>query len=442
MYEIDNLLNDSINELSKQEYSNFDKYLGEIGQLMQRNDLTASTQSIQNVLNYIPNPNEVIELRLFRALLVLIRNIATSISDENVFVSAISSFIKFSQLPNNNNEWILKTSEIYWQLLANFPRNTSVEPLNDIFQDVNDDFKSPIIHLLFRQFYTEDSTITNEKLLQLLKLSPKQNHLLEYIYHLYTTLQLHESTLDHDSSMLVHLLYDIITHESFGKCIQGNQPFLIHWLELTRDIIQTKDNWNNFELVALLSWNLEIFMNYSQLLIDNEDLNNVELESILVNNLNILAELSKFNLMKDFIKHQQTDFLARLIKLFKLLHNKISPIKLSDKQKIQQLKYPEVKTFIIIIISYLTYESFEIQEQIRTLGGLSLILSNCIIDDNNPFIKEQAIICLKYLLLNNYENQKFVGELEAKRVVDDQVLQEVGYEVEVMDGKVVVKKRN
>lgn len=69
------------------------------------------------------------------------------------------------------------------------------------------------------------------------------------------------------------------------------------------------------------------------------------------------------------------------------------------------------------------------------------MLSNCIIDNNNPFIKEQAIVCLKYLLQKNPKNQQFVADLEAKKVVDDQVLLEVGYQVEVIDGKVAVKRK-
>jgi ataxin-10 len=49
---------------------------------------------------------------------------------------------------------------------------------------------------------------------------------------------------------------------------------------------------------------------------------------------------------------------------------------------------------------------------------------------------------LKYLLAKNPQNQQFVADLEAKKSVDDDVLQEVGYQVEVVDGKVTVKKKD
>ena len=55
-------------------------------------------------------------------------------------------------------------------------------------------------------------------------------------------------------------------------------------------------------------------------------------------------------------------------------------------------------------------------------------------------VKERAIVCLKFLLANNLGNQKFVRDLEAKSSVDDEVLKDVGLEVEIENGKVSLKK--
>ncbi|KAK7679849.1 copper transport protein [Cerrena zonata] len=52
------------------------------------------------------------------------------------------------------------------------------------------------------------------------------------------------------------------------------------------------------------------------------------------------------------------------------------------------------------------------------------------IDDNDPFIKERSIVCLKFLL----------ADLEAKKTYDDQALKEVGYEVEIKEGQVQLKQ--
>lgn len=91
----------------------------------------------------------------------------------------------------------------------------------------------------------------------------------------------------------------------------------------------------------------------------------------------------------------------------------------------------------------LTHENREIQNQVRELGGLGVILSNCVIDDNDPFIKERSIMCIKFLLKDNKENQNFVANLESKRVANDETLQEAGYEVDISkDGKLSLKSTN
>ena len=87
-----------------------------------------------------------------------------------------------------------------------------------------------------------------------------------------------------------------------------------------------------------------------------------------------------------------------MIDVFKFIHDNIKPITIKTAKIEEITKFPSVKSYIIVILSYLAFESFDNQEKIRELGGLALVLSNCIIDNNNPFIKEQAIVCLKYLL--------------------------------------------
>ncbi|ODQ64646.1 hypothetical protein NADFUDRAFT_14680, partial [Nadsonia fulvescens var. elongata DSM 6958] len=72
--------------------------------------------------------------------------------------------------------------------------------------------------------------------------------------------------------------------------------------------------------------------------------------------------------------------------------------------------------------------------------ALDLILSNCVIDQNNPYIRERAIMCLKYILENNAENQALIAQLEAKQTVSGDVLDGAGYETTIIDGKVALKK--
>lgn len=55
------------------------------------------------------------------------------------------------------------------------------------------------------------------------------------------------------------------------KLIIIQESLLEKWIDLSSIIIQTKDDWNNYQLTALLSWNYTLFMNYSKLEINLDD---------------------------------------------------------------------------------------------------------------------------------------------------------------------------
>ncbi|KAI5968030.1 HEX1 [Candida margitis] len=214
---------------------------------------------VEPALAYVPQ-NEVEQLRVYRGVLLTIRNLAPSLNIE-FFPLVIQSFQRFTQL--EVNEWVLKLRLVYWEILANFQRNNFTEEIDYLFTWGDLSFKSPIIHFLFRQFFTEDPEVTNETLLHLLKI--RQNHVLNEVHKLY--LEVDFENVDHDSKMLIHLLYDIITHESFANWIdQQDEETKIQWLQLATVVVQTKDDWNNFQLVGLLVWAEQIFSKTSDTL--------------------------------------------------------------------------------------------------------------------------------------------------------------------------------
>ncbi|KAI9104504.1 spinocerebellar ataxia type 10 protein domain-containing protein [Phlyctochytrium arcticum] len=71
-----------------------------------------------------------------------------------------------------------------------------------------------------------------------------------------------------------------------------------------------------------------------------------------------------------------------------------------------------VKTEAVKVLSNLAYEAVEVQDEIRRIGGMPIILSLCQIDDYNPFIKEQAIFCIRNLCDGNLANQELVASLQ------------------------------
>lgn len=103
-------------------------------------------------------------------------------------------------------------------------------------------------------------------------------------------------------------------------------------------------------------------------------------------------------------------------------------------------EWRNLKKLIVLVLSSLVWKSPTVQNQIREYGGVETILS-CTTHDGmsfphpswsiwsdfansrrlnaacNPYIKEHAVMCLKFLLENNPENQALISSLEAREVV-------------------------
>ncbi|PYH45094.1 uncharacterized protein BP01DRAFT_296992 [Aspergillus saccharolyticus JOP 1030-1] len=109
-----------------------------------------------------------------------------------------------------------------------------------------------------------------------------------------------------------------------------------------------------------------------------------------------------------------------------------------------EFEWRNLKKLVVLVLSSLVWKCPEVQDQIRRYGGVETILSCTNFDAHNPYIKEHAVMCLKFLLEGNRENQKMVEELEAREVVKDDngVLERSGLEA-IIDkaGKLALRPR-
>jgi hypothetical protein len=109
-----------------------------------------------------------------------------------------------------------------------------------------------------------------------------------------------------------------------------------------------------------------------------------------------------------------------------------------------EFEWRNLKKLVVLVLSSLVWKCPEVQDQIRRYGGVETILSCTNFDAHNPYIKEHAVMCLKFLLEGNRENQKLIEELEAREVRDDNgMLQQRGLEA-VIDktGKLAIRPRD
>ncbi|XP_041072178.1 ataxin-10 isoform X2 [Carcharodon carcharias] len=99
------------------------------------------------------------------------------------------------------------------------------------------------------------------------------------------------------------------------------------------------------------------------------------------------------------------------------------------------------KAHLIHLIGNLCYNNNENQDKVRELGGIPLILDNCSIDDNNPFMSQWAVFTIRILTEQNMKNQEVISQMVHQGVADSAMLNNMGLQVEERDGKLYVKSQ-
>jgi hypothetical protein len=101
-----------------------------------------------------------------------------------------------------------------------------------------------------------------------------------------------------------------------------------------------------------------------------------------------------------------------------------------------------MKSDCIKIISNIAYHCPDFRDEFRIKGGIPFVLSNCILDDLNPFIREASLFCLRNLSLDNTGNQELIRGLEAKQMAPNLELESLSLKVTLDSetGKPIIKK--
>lgn len=254
-----------------------------------------------------------------------------------------------------------------------------------------------------------------------------------------------------EDQRLLHFAQRVVSHESYNNWLHklydtATKDQFTRVMKFSQLIVTSEGDWDNLTAVSLLAWIhdfLQIFVALTHQELPQPQPNAITLRFVhanLIAVMDCLADLAKLNCARQFLEHYNV--IDTLIDLLRVVHQNVARKTLKSKiEAVTAVEFPQVKSLIIEVISFLAHESFAIQERVRERHGLELVLSNCMIDDNDPFIKERAIVCIKLLLEANAANQLFVAALEAQQLVDDEVLREVGYEVQIDNGQVGLRKR-
>ncbi|XP_032618893.1 ataxin-10 isoform X2 [Chelonoidis abingdonii] len=106
-----------------------------------------------------------------------------------------------------------------------------------------------------------------------------------------------------------------------------------------------------------------------------------------------------------------------------------------------EISHPAVgfKSHLIRLIGNLCYKNKENQDKVYQLDGIPLILDNCSIDDNNPFVNQWAVYAIRNLTEQNERNQEVIAQMEQQGLADNSILKNMGLEIEKRDESLILK---
>ena len=86
-------------------------------------------------------------------------------------------------------------------------------------------------------------------------------------------------------------------------------------------------------------------------------------------------------------------------------------------------EWRNLKKLCVLVLSSLVWKNKTLQDQVRNFGGINVLLSCCSaaggVDEYNPYIREHAIMCLRFLIEGNEECAKVVRGLSEKNRAHD-----------------------
>lgn len=393
-------------------------------------------------------------LRLLRGVFLLLRNISTCAVIE---VEAIVASLYDLQhnFPQDQQFYVLLTSALL-QALANLVlahQNLLKEKTDSflhffLFFITNDSLDNASIYpafLLILRNWLEQSPENTDKLLNKCAFS-----VLDSLSASNDVFYGDKAESYNQDLLSLHLCLILAPQFSTWLCDLIKNPFserCLSTLRICQLSITHVDSWDCFESERILSWIIPAFNAYATLVLDESTWNQMKHDSLdflpisrgLEATLDPISHLCFLGSATDFLRKES--MLELLTNLLRALHQNNSASNLTSKDQANSISsFPGIKSIIIEILGYLCHDSYYVQEQLRELHCMELILSNCVIDRNNPYIRERSILCLRFLLEENKKNQDFVAQLEAKKVTDESALQRAGLQVEIIDGKVHLKE--
>ncbi|EMC99507.1 hypothetical protein BAUCODRAFT_29852 [Baudoinia panamericana UAMH 10762] len=83
----------------------------------------------------------------------------------------------------------------------------------------------------------------------------------------------------------------------------------------------------------------------------------------------------------------------------------------ADQDEPSDFEWRNLKKLTVLVLSSLVWKNKKVQDQLRAHGGLEALVSCCRPDENNPYIREHAIMCLRFAVEANAENAEAIRKM-------------------------------
>ena len=74
-------------------------------------------------------------------------------------------------------------------------------------------------------------------------------------------------------------------------------------------------------------------------------------------------------------------------------------------------EWRNLKKLTVLVLSSLIWKNKKVQDQVREYGGLEALVGCCRHDEHNPYIREHAIMCLRFAVEGNEDNARVIKRM-------------------------------
>jgi ataxin-10 len=103
----------------------------------------------------------------------------------------------------------------------------------------------------------------------------------------------------------------------------------------------------------------------------------------------------------------------------------------SPVEMVRVCPYRGYRRDVVSVIGNLLHRRKRVQDEVRDKQAIHLLLQQCVVDEENPYLREWGLLAVRNMLEGNEDNQQEVAELELKEPVTPPEISRLGLKVEV-----------